>query len=71
MRIWEYMELEIRGWPNATAQMEYVDTTKSTVGRKNLLEAMNALGGKGWEAIQVETVQGQGAARVYLKRPRG
>lgn len=70
MKIWEYMQLEVRGWPNAGAEMAYVDATKSTVGRNNLFRALNALGGKGWEAIQMESQPQTGVTKVYLKRAK-
>jgi hypothetical protein len=65
------MELEVKNWPRAGDPMEMVDRTKSTVGRKQLVEALNALGGKGWEAAYFETMQGAGTTRVFLRKPRG
>ena len=70
MHIWEYLELEVKNWPRASEDMSAVEEGKATVGRKNLIAGLNALGGKGWEAFNIEFSQ-SGLTRVYLKRVRG
>lgn len=71
MPIWEYMELEIKNWPKGSEEMTVGDDGRTTVGRKNLVSAMNLLGGKGWEAYDSEAYQSNGLTRVFLKRQKG
>ena len=70
MAIWEYMELEVKNWPRATQEMSVDQAGKSAVGRTNLIEALNLLGGKGWEALHVE-IQNGTLTTVFLKRNKG
>jgi hypothetical protein len=69
--VWEYMELEVLNWPKTANEMSPIEAGKATVGRKNLIEAMNRLGGKGWEAFNMESVQGSGLKFVYLRKVKG
>ena len=70
MPIWEYMELEIMNWPKANEEMSLQDGGKASVGRKRLVEALNRLGGKGWEAYNMEVYQ-NGVKSVHLKKVKG
>lgn len=70
MPIWEYMELEVLNWPKTGEEMSQIEAGKATVGRKRLVEALNRLGGKGWEAYNMEAYQ-SGLKAVHLKKVKG
>ena len=70
MPIWEYMEIEVMNWPKTNDEMSVDESGKATVGRKRLVEALNRLGGKGWEAFNMEAYQ-SGLKFVHLKKVKG